>query len=202
VTADPATLAAYDTRALEHADAQRAITPARLYDLMCVYFVAGGPTADVGCGAGRDVAWLDAHRYAPVGYDASSGMLALARAGRADLDFRHAALPGLHGIPDAAFTNVLCNAVLMHVPDAAVGDAVRHLVRIARPAGRLLVSYRGARGRGPREPDGRLFTALTPETVTAHFAASGARPLHADVLPDAAGRPVGWHTQVFERALP
>jgi hypothetical protein len=53
-------------------------------------------------------------------------MRAEALAAFPDLDVREAALPDLAGVPDGAYTNVLCNAVLMHLPAAeligAAGD--------------------------------------------------------------------------------
>ena len=59
------------------------------------FFRPGRPTADIGCGSGREVAWLSAHGFpAVVGYDPSTGLLSQARARYPHLTFRHRGLAG------------------------------------------------------------------------------------------------------------
>jgi SAM-dependent methyltransferase len=68
---DPATLAAYDAAAAAFAaewDAQ--LAPTDLHDLVKRFF-RPGLTADIGCGSGRDAAWLAANGFPTVGYDPS-----------------------------------------------------------------------------------------------------------------------------------
>ena len=45
--------------------------PTDMYALLGEYFVPGGATADIGCGAGRDTAWLNENGFPAVGYDPS-----------------------------------------------------------------------------------------------------------------------------------
>ncbi|WP_253189875.1 class I SAM-dependent methyltransferase [Paraburkholderia fungorum] len=59
------------------------------------YFTPGGKTADIGCCAGRNVAWLNDHGFRAVGYDASEEMPAQAATDFPSLVFRRAALPAL-----------------------------------------------------------------------------------------------------------
>src|SRR5690242_10727057 len=95
---DQRTLAAYDRAAAAFArewDAQP--VPSDLQDVVR-HFFAPGPTADVGCGAGRDTAWLDRHGFPATGYDASEGLLAQARRLHPGIQFQQAALPELHGV--------------------------------------------------------------------------------------------------------
>ncbi len=108
----------YDERADEFAARHRAAAPAsleRLYRTNGSFFHPGAPSADIGCGSGRDTAWLEAHGYPAVGYDATEPMLAQARARYAEIPFIRSALPDLDGVGEEAYANVLCSAVLMHL---------------------------------------------------------------------------------------
>ena len=196
---DRETLAAYDAQAAAYAATQRAKTPAALYRLIERVFVPGAPTADIGCGSGRDTAWLVAHGFPAIGYDASPGMLAEARAAYPTLDLRRAALPGLEEIPAGAFTNVLCSAVLMHLPAEAIEAALAALCRIVAPGGRLLITYRASEIDDPREPDGRLYTPIAAEALAAACGRHGLQVWQQTAEADG-GRPgVVWHVLVAGR---
>ena len=94
---DPTTLAAYDAAAATFAqDWHGQPAPTDLHALIRRYFTPGR-TADIGCGSGREVAWLHANGYPAVGYDPSEGLLGEARARYPDLAFKSAALPELAG---------------------------------------------------------------------------------------------------------
>lgn len=164
---DPATLAAYDAAAAAFArDWHAQPAPDDLYALVRRYFEQHGVTADIGCGSGREVAWLVANGYPAVGYDASEGLLAEARGRYPQLTFRNAALPELAGIADASFDNVLCETVLMHLRHAAIGPAVERLMAILRLGGTLYLSWRVTRGADQRDRQGRLYAAFAKDVVT------------------------------------
>ena len=110
-----------------------------------------------------------------------------------------ASLPDLDGVPDQAYTNVLCNAVLMHLPAADLIGAAVALVRILRPGGRLILSFRGPRGGEEREDDGRLFTPIDPGRLVLLLESVGLAVLHRETTPDASRPDVLWHALVAER---
>ncbi len=167
---DRLTLAAYDAAAADFArDWHDQPAPADMYDLLRRFF-GPGPTADIGCGAGRDVAWLTTAGFAPVGYDPSIGLLAQARTRYPGLAFRSAALPDLAGIPEAAFANVLCETVLMHLAPEAVLRSIARLMAILRPGGTLYLSWRVTRGADRRDPHGRLYSAFDKDLVAGALA--------------------------------
>src|ERR1700721_4353500 len=102
-----ATLSAYDLAAADFAnDWHTQPGPVDLHTFIRRYFPPG-PTADIGCGSGREVAWLAANDFPATGFDPSEGLLREARARYPGLPFRPAALPELAGIADASFANVL-----------------------------------------------------------------------------------------------
>jgi SAM-dependent methyltransferase len=187
-TMDRDTLAAYDRDAAAFAgDWHDQPPPSDLHALVRRFF-APGPTADIGCGSGREVAWLTANGYPAIGYDASEGLLAEARRRYPALDFRTSALPDLPGIPDAAFDNVLCETVIMHLPQAAIAPSVRRMWSILRPGGALYLSWRVTEGVGQRDQHGRLYTAFEKSLVTAEI--PGRILLDEDVVSASSGKTI------------
>src|ERR1700722_5868833 len=187
---DQRTLDVYDAAAAEFAsDWHAQPAPEDLHALIRRYF-RSGPTADIGGGSGREVAWLAAHGFPATGFDPSEGLLREARARYPGLPFRHAALPELAGIADASFTNVLCETVIMHLPHAAIAPSVARLIAILRPGGILYLSWRVTRGDDQRDGQGRLYAAFPASHVTAALggatilldeetvSASSGKPIH------------------------
>jgi SAM-dependent methyltransferase len=162
---DAATLRAYDSGAAAFAqDWHDQRPPADLHDIVRRFFRLG-VTADIGCGSGRDVAWLCSNGFPAVGYDPSAGLLAQARARYPGLAFHSTALPALEGIADASFANVLCETVIMHLPRADVAPSVRRLLAILAPGGTLYLSWRVTRGTDQRDGHGRLYGAFDADIV-------------------------------------
>ena len=196
---DDRTLEAYNTRAATFAGYMRVMAPNRVQVLALRGFHPSAPTADIGCGSGRDTAWLLANGFPAVGYDASPAMLAEARNAFPQLDLRVAALPALETVPDAAFDNLLCNAVLMHLPADQLARAAASFARVLRPGGRIVVSVRRSREPAEREGDGRLFTQIDHDTLEALLAGAGIALLEADEQPDEVRTHINWLVALAER---
>jgi SAM-dependent methyltransferase len=157
---DRSTIAAYDQGARAYADEWHAQpAPTDLHDVIRRFFHRG-VTADIGCGSGREVAWLNAHGYRAVGYDGSHGLLTEARGRYPDLQFDHAVLPQLDGVARDAFDNVLCETVIMHLPPSEIAASVRALVSLLKPNGVLYLSWRVTRDADQRDASGRLYAAF------------------------------------------
>ena len=197
---DDQTLARYEADAAVIAARHRAYAPVRLYALVAAHFHPAGRTADIGCGSGRDSAWLAAHGYDVVGFDASPAMLAEAHATYPQLVLAEATLPALDTIPDASFDNVLASAVLMHLPAAALTAAATALARILRPRGRLVLSWRQSQTVGEREEDGRLFTDIPLGHLVRLLDAVGLAVTWRETRADEARPEILWHTVVAERS--
>jgi SAM-dependent methyltransferase len=161
---DRATLAAYDTAAAAYAqewEAQPA--PVDLHDLVKRFF-RPGLTADIGCGSGRDAAWLVANGFPTVGFDPSEGLLAQARGAHPRVKFEQAALPELAGIADDSFDNVLCETVIMHLGRGDIAPAVRRMLAILKPGGILALSRR-VEEMDRRDERGRLYSAFDRDLI-------------------------------------
>jgi SAM-dependent methyltransferase len=169
---DRQTLHVYDAGAAAFAEDWHAQPPPTDLHAIVRRFFAPGATADIGCGSGREVAWLCANGYPAVGYDPSEGLLAEARARYPDLAFNAAALPDLDGIADAGFANVLCETVIMHLPAEGIAIAVRRLMSLLRPGGILYLSWRTTEGDDVRDGQGRLYSAFDRKLVLDELAAA------------------------------
>jgi len=128
-------------------------------------FFTPGPTADIGCGSGRDTAWLNDNGFPATGYDPSSGLLAQARQRYPALTFHQSALPHLDGIADGSFTNVLCETVIMHLDPAELTSSLQRLTEILASGGTLYLTWRVTRDNDRRDEHGRLYAVVDPAVV-------------------------------------
>jgi 2-polyprenyl-3-methyl-5-hydroxy-6-metoxy-1,4-benzoquinol methylase len=173
---DQKTLAAYDHGAAAFAnDWHEQPAPVDLHQVVARFFIKGGKTCDVGCGSGREVAWLNGSGFPAEGVDASDGLLAEARSRYPRLTFTHAELPDLAGIAADTYDNVLCETVIMHLERAQVAPSVRRMLDISKPGGIFYLSWRVTKGDDLRDGHGRLYAAFDASLVRNQL--SSATPL-------------------------
>src|SRR5580698_9385683 len=178
VTMDRSTLAAYDSAAAAYAkDWHEQPAPRDLQEIVENFFIRGGVSADIGCGSGREVAWLNKNGFPADGFDASDGLLAEARSRYPRLSFKHAELPDLKGIAANSFDNVLCETVIMHLDQQQIPPSVRRMLDIIKPCGVLYLSWRVTDGSDIGDGNGRLYAAFDAALVSAEFS-------HATLLLD------------------
>jgi len=134
---------------------------------------------DVGCGTGRDVCFLLRKGKDAYGLDSSKEMLLAAKAmlvtqglsgeGRLFED----KLPDSGRFGEGEFDGVLCSAVLMHLPDEELFDAVYALRRVLKPSGVPLVSVPTKRmdvdPLTRRDAHGRFFSDMSPAKLRLLF---------------------------------
>ena len=153
---------------------------------------------DIGCGSGRDLGFLLKKGKDAIGVDASQAMLSAAQfALEADglrLDGRllEAELPDLSRFGEAAFDGVLCSAILMHLAEDKIFDAVYSIRRVLKPGGTLLVSVPASRNdvdpATRRDSHGRLFNDLPPAKLQLLFERVGFAVRKSAVVADSLGR--------------
>jgi SAM-dependent methyltransferase len=201
---DIRTLAYYQSHAADAAGRYESGDRSALDALLLEVCPRGACALDVGCGSGRDVAFLRARGVEAVGADASAAMIAEAARRHPEIapHLRVDSLPSLASLGGERFDAVLATAVFMHLPSGEAAPAARRLAELAAPGGTLVVSVPATpRGRGDdrRDADGRLFEPWSEESLAALFQQAGARPVLAIRRPDACGRPgVEWLTMVLE----
>ncbi len=176
---DDETIQAYDSRSHFYASEWlNQPEPVEIYTSVQQYFHLGLPTADIGCGSGRDVDWLNRNGFPCVGFDASQGLLAEATARFSQYPFKYAHLPRLSEIPNTSFSNVLCETVIMHLSHEEHPLALESLLRILKPGGVLNLSWRHPLDpKFLREADGRLYEIIAKNSLEEIFHQQGANIL-------------------------
>ena len=163
---DLATIRSYDERAAIFAKEweEEQSMPVDLQAIVRRYFCPGR-TVDIGCGSGRDAAWLSDNGFAVVGVDPSHGLLAEATRRHVGVHFQPGALPELETLTEGSFVNVLCETVIMHLDAKLIPASVRKLVALLEPQGTLYLSWRVTKGSDVRDENRRLYSAFEPSLV-------------------------------------
>jgi len=206
---DPQTSAFYDRNAARLASIYSRSSP-EFESRLLETFSKCRKILDVGCGTGRDLAFLLRKGKDAYGVDASKEILAAAQSTLEATGFPvrgrlfDSELPDLKLFGDGEFDGVLCSAVLMHLAEDKLFDAVYALRRVLRPGGTLLVSVPAARNDvGPmtcRDPHGRLFSDLPPAKLQLLFERVGFAVQKSEIVADALGRDgIRWCVMEFVR---
>ncbi len=158
-----------------------------------------GAALDVGCGSGRDAAWLAANGWSVVAVDPSREMLE----GAARL---HDGL-GITWIEDGLprlkstlalgylFDLILVSAVWMHVPGEYRNDAVGSIASLAGDRALVNLTIRS----GSADPDRGFFETDLPSVIS-QFQMHGFRPVAQSKDSDAFDRPgTSWEKVTFEK---
>jgi len=170
---DRLTRAAYDKDAAAFArDWHEQPAPVDLHEIVARFFIKGGISADIGCGSGREVAWLNANGFPANGFDGSEGLLAQARSRYPNLSFAWAELPILRGIAANSYDNVLCETVIMHLDRARIAPSVRRMLDIVKPGGVFYLSWRVTEDADQRDQHRRLYAAFDAAVVRGELAAA------------------------------
>jgi ubiquinone/menaquinone biosynthesis C-methylase UbiE len=170
---------AYDQIAEEFADVTADMPPELI--LAAEQFLGitqpGALILDLGCGAGRDMAWFEGQGAAIVGSDLSARMLTQARlralGGLVQADMRR--LP----FQTACFQGVWCCATLLHLPKTDAPRALAEIHRILSPEGALFLAVQEGMGEGWErttyysEPIERFFARYRAEEMTALLVEGG-----------------------------
>lgn len=171
--------AVYDQIAEEFADVNANMPPelAIAADQFLSTTKPGGLILDLGCGAGRDMAWFESQGATAVGSDLSAGMLAQARlqahGSLVQADMRR--LPFQTG----RFQGVWCCAALLHLPKVDAPRALAEVHRILAPESTLFLAVQEGIGEGWErttrydKPIERFFARYRAEEMTTLLVDSG-----------------------------
>lgn len=198
-----------DRRTLDVYEAQAETIFARLttanreaqFDCLRQWLLPGKPTADIGSGSGVLLGWLAEQGFPSIGYEPVEALRTLTMESYPELDVREAALPELAGVPDEAFSKLVCSAVLMHLPLDSIRLAIINLARILRPGGRLVMMYRRSRDGAEREDDGRLFTSISTDLMDRSLRDTGLKLLQRSQNNDESRPGIIWTEVVAEKVL-
>jgi len=142
--------------------------------------VDGGDVLELGCGTGKNTAWLAERARTVVALDFSAGMLARARerVRTASVSFVRHDVRDPWPVPGAACDVVIGNLVLEHVEELA--PVYREAARVLRPGGRLFLcelhpyrQWRGGQARFTDEATGEAVRVTAYVHTAAEYVNAG-----------------------------
>ena len=174
MTIAPGTTAFYDDWAVNGQENARSLM-SRQFEAT---FAPGARLLDVGCGMGRDLAVLREVGFDAYGLEPHAAMRAQAIERHPQLAGRisPAALPDIGQPFGGGFDGVLCSAVLMHIPDAALPASFAAFSAVSRPQARVLMAVPEMQADllvDGHDRDGRQFTNHRCEHVAQLLAEHG-----------------------------
>ena len=164
-------------------------------------FANGHRVLDIGCGSGRDLAYLQRLGKDVYGIDGTPELVERAQMLHPELKGRiiFGALPEAPIPFGGAFDGVLCSAVLMHIPMNLQRKAVAFIKQCLRPGGHLLYSVPSKRldvaSASNRDVAGRLFIPDSQGRLQGLFEEAGFTALDRWGNADSLGRnEVAWES--------
>jgi SAM-dependent methyltransferase len=173
--------------------------PRRLYELLATFFHRQASTLDVGCGSGRDLAFLQGSGFKIEGLDAVPEFVEHCHQTIPSVAVHLDRLPKLEKIMDASYANVLVSAVLNHITSDELKESVANLIRITTPGGRLIVANKQKHFKSERDDWGRLQSSIQPWALTLLFESLGANKIYHEESIDDLRKEIIWDNFVFEK---
>jgi SAM-dependent methyltransferase len=200
---DQSTLKYYSDNAAQVADRYESVVS----DLSAHFaesFSAGGKILDIGCGSGRDLAFLYKLGYDCYGVDATPEFVAFAQKTHPELVGRIALgqLPDLNTPFNGDFDGTLCSAVLMHIDIEQLPATATAIKSCLKQGGRLLYSVPSKRldlVDSYRDANGRLFIPDQAVRLNSLFSSIGFTEIASWTNSDSMGRDsVEWLSVLLE----
>ena len=195
----------YDDCGAELANRYESASMKEMHSLLLRHLPGKGRVLEIGCGSGRDAAFLLQHGYDVTAVDASKGMVSAAKRHHPELDQRITcnAFPFSKDDPllEARFDAIVLVAVVMHITDTELSSCATQFATMLSPDGVVFISTSTGRGEldGLRAPDGRLFNERAPEDLERLFIPMGFNRIAMHENADSFARTVCWFSLVLGR---
>lgn len=202
---DQATLDYYQRHADDLAARYEQADVGELQTSLLEHLPSQGTVLEVGCGTGRDAAFLIEQGFEVTAVDASLQMLAVAVRQHPELKGHTfcAELPfqDRHPLLSRRFDAIISIALLMHVSDQDVSRAAHQFAELLNPGGVLFASASETRPGviNERQDDGRIYVERPPDRLENMLVAAGFRRKALHHYADGAGRSIAWYAIVLER---
>ena len=168
------------------------------------HLLDGGKVLEIGCGSGRDAAFLLNHGFDVTAIEASSEMLSTAITHHPELVGRtyHASIPLSEGNPllDQRFNAVVMIATVMHISDQNLFECACQFRQLLSPGGIVFISTSlGREGivEG-HDSEGRIYVERQPDELQLLFERLGFRLIGNYRNEDSFGRNFNWITLVMQ----
>ncbi|MGC8660427.1 MAG: class I SAM-dependent methyltransferase [Desulfomonilaceae bacterium] len=175
------------------------------HGLLVRFLPENASVLEIGCGSGRDAAFLLSKGYDMAAIEASPKMIEAAQRLHPELTGRIAlgALP----LPDSdplltrQFDAVLCIGTIIHIQDQYLFEFASQMRDLVAPDGILFLSgsVRNLGSPDNRDQHGRLIIERVPEEIQLLFERLGFRLLTTIQSDDSLGRPIRWFNLVMQK---
>ncbi len=158
---------------------------------------------DVGCAAGRDTRILKDQGYNVVGVDLAEKLLSIARRQNPDIEFIHADMRKLP-IADNSFDSVWASAVLHHLSNNEMPDALREFHRILVPGGIVYIHTKAGEGRHQTsensvQGESREFALITADELGEMLSGCGFDKLSLELKASNSRKDLFWATAFYQK---
>jgi len=112
----------------------------QLLDRLAESIGNAGLVCDLGCGPGQVARYLRGRGIQVCGMDLSAGMVERARQLNPGIEFRQGDMRALP-VSDNAWAGIAAFYAIVNLPPVDLGQALREMLRVLLPGGRLLLSF-------------------------------------------------------------
>ena len=202
---DEATISHYNRNAKDLASRYDRAEMADVHRILLRYLPESGRVLEIGCGSGRDAAFLVRKEFDVTGVDASIEMLASAVQNHPELDDRLVCqgfpFPQDSPLLSRQFNSIVSIATFMHIPDQDLFECAAQIRDLLPPDGVLVVSV-SVRREGivdGRDAYGRLNIERPLEQLQLLFERLGFWFVAKCENDDSFARSVKWYTLIMQR---
>ena len=199
------TISYYDSKAADQVQKYEQADMSEVHAILCKAFISGARLLELGCGSGRDAAFLLSKGFDVLITDGSSNILDYALQIHPELEPRHRLLrlPEPFPFGGEEFDGVYAIGVFMHLDLSGYASSLKEIWRVLKKGGRFFFSvphYRDDLIEQERDDRGRLYTALSEQDWIKECESVGFVMLSTYKTEDSLGRRgIGWISFLLEK---
>lgn len=202
----PSTLNYYNRKSLDVAKRYESADVTRLHDFLVSGLKPGGRLLELGCGSGRDAAFMTSQGFKVLATDGSAAMVEQAKRHHPELakHTAHLKLPDGLSNESGPYDGIYAVAVLMHLPIKEIEKTLFKIHSRLAAKGRFIFSVPARRHdvtANEFDAKGRRFTALSPDEWTKLCQKCNLRIIRTMMSNDGLGRgAVRWMNCLAEKS--
>ena len=199
------TIRYYDSKAADQVQKYEQADMSEVHGILCEAFTSGARLLELGCGSGRDAAFLLSKGFDVLITDGSANILDHALQIHPELEPRHRLLrlPGPFPFREKEFDGVYAIGVFMHLDLSGYVASLKEIWRVLKKGGRFFLSvphHRDDLIEKERDDMGRRYTALTEQDWIKECESVGFVMLSTYETDDSLGRRgIGWTSFLLEK---
>jgi SAM-dependent methyltransferase len=178
-----------------------------LQKLLLETFSKNSNLMEIGCGSGRDAAFMLKNNYHVLGLDASKNMIYEAKKLHPELKeiLKVSIVPEDLDFKESKFDGIYSIATLMHLKETDIDKTLAKIYRLLKNKGRLLFSVpvnRSGLNQDHNDDKGRLFTILDQDKWIDICLSKGFKILKIEISDDGLKRDnIKWLTCIMEKHI-